>query len=107
MFAECLGQRKASKSQQDCSHCQCCYCASQRSDGIDIEKAVPDEVRQYNFLDDDPEFRNAVAFMTFRINAVLDAQKLRNALDEVFQLEGWHKLGARIRLNVSLKAQRS
>lgn len=100
MFAECLGQRKTTKSQQDDSHCQCCYCTSQRSSGVDLEKHVPDEIRPYNFLDDDPEFRHSVAFMTFRINAVLDAQKLRDALDEVFQLEGWHRLGARIRLDV-------
>lgn len=81
-LAQCFGQRKPAKDAND-------------------EKHDPDQVIPYNFLDDDPEFKNSVAFMSFRINAVLDEEKLRSALDEVFEMDGWRKLGARVRMNVS------
>ncbi|KAK3713682.1 hypothetical protein LTR37_008376 [Vermiconidia calcicola] len=69
------------------------------SSDASLEKDVADVIRPFNFLDDDPEYRSSVAFMTFRFSAVLDVEKLRKALEEVFQLEGYHELGARIRLN--------
>lgn len=93
-FAQCLGQRKPANDK----HCDSCNCTSLSSTD---EKHVPDQIIPYNFLDDDPEFKNSVAFMSFRINAVLDEVKLRTALEEVFEMEGWRKLGARVRMNVS------
>ena len=86
---------------QDGQHCKCCYCQSKSDSDSSLEKNAPDEVKPYNFLDNDPEYRSSVAFMTFRFLAILDIKKLRTSLDEVFQLEGWSKLGARIRLDVS------
>lgn len=42
-----------------------------------------------------------IAANTFRFNAAMEAQKLRDSLQRLFEMEGWKKLGARIRMNVS------
>jgi hypothetical protein len=51
-------------------------------------------------FDDVPIFRNIVNDFTLRFDDVLDAEKLRKALERLLQLGKWKKLGARLRMNV-------
>lgn len=55
----------------------------------------------FNFVDNMKGWRMGIAANTFRFNAAMDPQKLRNSLQRLFEMEGWRKLGARIRMNVS------
>jgi hypothetical protein len=59
-----------------------------------------DLITPFHFMDDQPTYRLGVVLLSFRFNAVLDTGKMRDALRRVYELEGWRKLGARIRLNV-------
>jgi hypothetical protein len=54
----------------------------------------------FNFFDNMKGWRMGIAANTFRFNASMDARKLRNSLQQLFEMEGWRKLGARIRMNV-------
>ena len=54
----------------------------------------------FNFVDNMKGWRMGIAANTFRFNAAMDVQKLRDSLQRLFEMEGWRKLGARIRMNV-------
>ncbi|PTB44799.1 uncharacterized protein TrAFT101_000270 [Trichoderma asperellum] len=56
-----------------------------------------DEVVPVHLFDDTATLRRYTLMWTFRFDDVLDADKLGNALSELFQMEGWRKLGGRIR----------
>ncbi|KAI5370578.1 putative transferase [Septoria linicola] len=58
-----------------------------------------DKVTPFHFLDKDPEYQSCVALLSLRFDAVLDTKRMREALEQVFQLEQWQPLGARIRRN--------
>ena len=60
------------------------------------------KVIPFNFVDNMKGWRMGIAANTFRFNAAMDAQKLRDSLQRLFEMEGWRKLGARLRMNVSL-----
>ena len=70
---------------------------TERPRGRDDLKVIP-----FNFVDNMKGWRVGIAANTFRFNAAMDAQKLRDSLQQLFEMEGWRKLGARIRMNVSL-----
>ncbi|KAL6900019.1 hypothetical protein GGI43DRAFT_55266 [Trichoderma evansii] len=56
-----------------------------------------DEVVPTHLFDDTGTLRGFTLMWTFRFDEVLDADKLGNSLSELFQMEGWRKLGGRIR----------
>ena len=62
----------------------------------DAEKT--DIVIPFNFYDNLKAWRIGISVNTFRFNARMDQEKLRAALERLFEMEGWKKLGARIRL---------
>lgn len=62
-----------------------------------------DEVAPLHFFDDTPTLRPFTLMWTFRFDEVLDADKLGSSLAALFQMEGWRKLGGRIRLRVRSK----
>lgn len=73
----------------------------QPSDATAIGKRDDLEVIPFNFIDNMKGWRMANAASTFRFNAAMDLKKLRAALQTLFEMDGWRKLGARIRMNVS------
>lgn len=60
-----------------------------------------DEIAPLHLFDDTATMRGFTLMWTFRFDEVLDADKLGNSLSQLFQMEGWRKLGGRIRLRVS------
>lgn len=60
-----------------------------------------DEVVPVHHLDD--QFHNKALLLdyTYRFDDVLDPLKLKHAFERLLELEGWRKLGGRLRLNVS------
>lgn len=60
-----------------------------------------DEIAPLGFWDDTSALRSYTLMWTFKFDDVLDADKLAGSLSELFQMEGWNKLGGRIRLGVS------
>lgn len=49
--------------------------------------------------------RLTVIYTTFLFNGVLDPIKLRSSLEGLIEKDGWNKLGARLRRNVSVLVQ--
>ncbi len=64
-----------------------------------------DIVPSYVF-DDAAAFRNTILMWTFRFTEVLDPEKLHRTLWQVLEMEGWRKLGGRIRLGVRRRPRR-
>lgn len=60
-----------------------------------------DIVYPVHMLDDTKGCRDYFVAMTFRFNAVLDAEKLRDSLSRLLEMGDWRKLGGRLKLNVS------
>ncbi|KAL7928577.1 hypothetical protein V8C35DRAFT_317904 [Trichoderma chlorosporum] len=56
-----------------------------------------DEIAPLHLFDDTPTLRGFTLFWTFRFEEVLDADKLGSSLSQLFQMEGWRKLGGRLR----------
>lgn len=56
-----------------------------------------DQVIAFNYLDNLKAWRIGISVNTFRFNARLDSEKLRAALQKLFEKDGWKKLGARVR----------
>ena len=52
-------------------------------------------------FDDTAQLRHYNLLWTYRFDDVLDADKLGESLSLLFQMEGWRKLGGRLRLKVS------
>lgn len=59
-----------------------------------------DTIVPMHFFDDTPPNRDMALCWTLRFNDVLDGDKLYDALERLFNREGWRKLGGRLRLNV-------
>lgn len=59
-----------------------------------------DEVVPMHLLDDLAGYRNTCVAWTCRFDEVLDADKLKDALWQVFEMEGWRKLGGRLHKTV-------
>lgn len=60
-----------------------------------------DEVAPVHLFDDTATLRGITMMWTFKFDEVLDADKLGNSLSELFQMEGWRKLGGRLRRRVN------
>jgi hypothetical protein len=52
-------------------------------------------------FDDTPFMRKCPLLWTIRFDEILDADMLNEALSKLFEMDGWRRLGGRIRLNVS------
>ncbi|OTB04402.1 hypothetical protein M426DRAFT_73416 [Hypoxylon sp. CI-4A] len=64
-----------------------------------------DTVIPLHRLDDTPLTRRVIVEFTMRFDDVLDADKLRWALEKLLSREDWRKLGARLRLNTNGKLE--
>lgn len=62
------------------------------------ERVATDEVVPMHLFDDPAFLRGYTLMWTFKFDDVLDADMLGNSLSELFQAEGWRKLGGRLRL---------
>lgn len=60
-----------------------------------------DEVVPVHLFDDTDTLRGITMMWTFKFDEVLDADKLGSSLSELFQMEGWRKLGGRLRRRVN------
>jgi hypothetical protein len=72
-----------------------------------LKKAKPavvlsDKIIPVYALDDNKVYRSGVYFTTLRFDDAMDAEKLRLGLVRLLELGNWRKLGARLRLNVSV-----
>lgn len=65
-----------------------------------------DTVIPLHYFDDHPFIRPIVLYFMMRFDDVLDAEALRKPLEKLLSLDGWRKLGARIRANVGFKVHR-
>lgn len=63
-------------------------------------KVYTDEVLPTHFLDDTPGNRSFVLVWTLRFNDVLDPEMLHSSLTRLLEMEGWRKLGGRLRTDV-------
>lgn len=59
-----------------------------------------DEVVPVHMFDDTSALRGIILVWLFRFDEVLDPDKLNDALSQLFQMEGWRKLGGRFRRRV-------
>jgi hypothetical protein len=65
-----------------------------------------DTVVPLRFFDDTAPLRSSIVAWTFRINDVLDPQKLHVAATRLLNLPSWRQLGGRLRLNVGLTGKK-
>ena len=59
-----------------------------------------DEVIPLHFLDDQFAVKALILVFTYRFDDVLDFDRLHSSLAKLMEMEGWRKLGARLRMNV-------
>lgn len=59
-----------------------------------------DDVIPVHLFDDSAAARGIVLVWTFRFEDVLNPQKLRDALSELFSMNGWRKLSGKFRMQV-------
>ncbi|KAF5594356.1 uncharacterized protein FSUBG_9458 [Fusarium subglutinans] len=64
-----------------------------------------DQVLPMHAFDDTPFMRKCPLLWTIRFNEILDADILNEALLKLFEMDGWRRLGGRIRLNDQGKAE--
>lgn len=64
----------------------------QRASKVNNDLVIP-----FNYLDNLKAWRIGISVNTFRFNARMDAEKLRAALQHLYEKDGWKKLGARVR----------
>ena len=68
------------------------------------KKTAPDvdtRILPLHFFDDGPLWRAFLLYTMFVVDDVLDADKLKTSLEIRVLKDGWWKLGARLRKNVS------
>lgn len=61
-----------------------------------------DTVIPLNPSDDTPVLRSVCLVISYRIDDVLDPEKLRDGLERLIDRDGWRKMGGRLRLNVCI-----
>lgn len=66
-------------------------------------RVATDTVVPVHFFDDSLFIRPIVMYFMMRFDDVLDAEALGKSLKKLLSLDGWRKLGARMRINVRLK----
>lgn len=69
-----------------------CPTCKQHTQHLEADVVVP-----FNRLDNLKAWRIGISVNTFRFNARLDAEMLKAALEDLFAMDGWKKLGGRIR----------
>ena len=62
-----------------------------------------DTVAPLRYWDDTVVVKSLVVYSLARYDAALDPEKLRSSLEKLCSLDGWRKLGARLRKNVRQK----
>lgn len=70
-------------------------------------KVPTDIVLPFHYFDHQELYRAVRLQISFCFNDVLDAEKLRSTFARLLEMDGWRKLGARLRLNVSSSYERS
>lgn len=60
-----------------------------------------DEIAPLHLFDDTTTLRGFTLMWTFKFDEVLNADMLGDSLSRLFQMEGWRKLGGRLRRAVS------
>ncbi|KAL6857342.1 hypothetical protein J3F83DRAFT_763686 [Trichoderma novae-zelandiae] len=78
--------------------------------GLGPKRSAPaivptDEIAPLHLFDDTATLRGFTLMWTFKFDQVLDADKLGASLSQLFQMEGWRKLGGRIRLRPDRSAE--
>lgn len=71
-----------------------------RVKGADGHPIETDEVFPFHYQDHWVGGMGFILSMTFRCNDVLDPEKLRSSLVQLLKLDGWRKLGGRLRRDV-------
>jgi len=66
-----------------------------------LPPVATDKVIPLNSYDDNDVNASIVLYFMIRFDDVLDPEKLRAAFEKLLNREGWRKLGARLRINVS------
>jgi hypothetical protein len=66
-----------------------------------LPKMSTDMVIPLRTFDDVPHLQSTILYSTFLFNDVLDPSKLQNSLKSLVERDGWNKLAARLRRNVS------
>lgn len=61
-----------------------------------------DTVIPVHHFDDGPIVRSIAMYFMMKFDDVLDAEAIKKSLETLLSLDGWRKLGARIRLNVGI-----
>lgn len=64
------------------------------------ERVPTDEIVPMHLFDDTSYLRGYTLIWTFKFDDVLDADMLGDSLSELFQTDGWRKLGGRLRKKV-------
>lgn len=62
-----------------------------------------DKIVPLNYFDDSPVWRSWILYSLCVFDEVLDVDRLHSTLTEVVKSNGWEKLGARLRKDVSLE----
>ena len=65
-----------------------------------------DQIVPLSEHDDTHINRSLILDFMLRFNSVLDPEKLKSSLDTLLNQPGWRKIGARLRLNVSISCIR-
>ncbi len=73
-----------------------------KSKPISPSRVPTDKIYPVHYWDDTTTFRSVVLYNLFRVDDALDAHKIKAALVKLVNRDGWHKLGARLRLNVGV-----
>lgn len=68
-------------------------------------KIPTDIVIPFRFFDDTPLWKAFILYSMFVFDDVLDAENLRDSLEKLARHDGWNKLGARLRKDVSWSNQ--
>lgn len=65
------------------------------------ERVPTDTVVPMRYWDDSVVLKSLVVFSLSRFDVALDANRLHESLEKLLSMEGWRKLGARLRKNAS------
>jgi hypothetical protein len=68
---------------------------------------LTDKFVPFHFFDDGPVWRAFILYSLFVFDHALDAEKLHSSLERIVHKDGWEKLGARLRYNVSTFTDKS
>lgn len=73
---------------------------------VQIQGNEKDIVIPFHYLDDMWHNKALLLDFTYRFDDLLDADMLKSSLERLMEMDGWRKLGGRVRINVGLPRQR-